>query len=242
MMNRTAFSCRRLAKGFTLIEILVVIAILAAIAAVAYPSYLRYTQNSQRTVCTSNLNELKHLGTQYSSDHYGILPCSGMADDPSTEEYDESMGWWVALSPYVFKGQTEFAPASADEDPKLPGMFRCPAERTLAKYLPDQYVEGLPENISYASWSDNSADPDDKKSPIQTSRGQLLSSIPWLSDGIASPDKSVRTAADFEEYIQPVIERHNGYICVLYADGSIRSIEDPNFKSVAPGLDDKSKR
>lgn len=242
MMNRTVFSCRRPGKGFTLIEILVVIAILAAIAAVAYPSYLRYTQNSQRTVCTSNLNELKHLGTQYSADHYGILPSSGMADDPSTEEYDESMGWWVALAPYVFKGQTEFAPASADEDPKLPGMFRCPAERTLAKFRPDEYVEAIPENISYASWTDNSADPGDKGSGIQTSRGQLLSGIPWLSDGVANRDASIRTKADFEEYVLPIAERHNGYICVLYADGSIRSIEDPSFESTAPGLADKSKR
>lgn len=240
-MNRTAFSYDCPRKGFTLIEILVVISILAAIAAVAYPSYLRYTQNSERTICTSHLNELKHLGTQYSADHYGILPSSGMEDDPSTEEYDESLGWWIALAPYVFKGQTEFAPASADEDPKLPGIFRCPSERKLAKYRPDEYVEAIPENISYASWTDNSADPDSKGSGIQTSRGQLLSTIPWLSDGVASRDKSVRTQADFDEYIQPIIERHNGYICVLFADGSIRSIEDPTFETAAPALAEKNK-
>lgn len=242
MMHTTLPTRSEQTRGFTLIELLVVIALLAALAAVAYPSYLKYSQNSERTVCTSNLNELKHLGTQYSSDHYGILPCSGMQDDPDTVEYDESQGWWVALGPYVFKGESEYAPNSAKDDPKYRSTFRCPSDKRQAKYKPDEFIGANPETVSYASWTDNSADPDDPGSCIQTSRGQLLSGIPWLSDGTAQRDASIRTAADFEEFILPIAERHNGYTCVLYADMAIRSIEDPTFHSVAPGLENKEKK
>ena len=37
---------KRLAKGFTLVELMVVVAIIGIIAAIAYPAYQGYTENA----------------------------------------------------------------------------------------------------------------------------------------------------------------------------------------------------
>lgn len=236
---KISLSSRKSFHGFTLIELLVVIAILASLASVAYTVFLGSQHKSARAQCTTNLNELKHLGTQYAEDHYGVLPCSGMDDDEATENFDESRGWWVALAPYVLTA-FEQQPKSSAILPSLPATFRCPADRAMAGYSRDAYIEATPETVSYTSWTDNSQDPSDTSSSIQISRGQLLSGIPWLSDGIAMEAKSVRTEADFNEVVLPVAERHAGYTCVLYADGSIRQIEEPTFKKIAVGLQHKN--
>ncbi len=232
------FPSRKRSRGFTLIELLVVIAILAALAGVAYTVFLRSQDKSDRAQCMTNFNELKHLGSQYAQDHYGILPCSGMDDDETTENYDEAMGWWVAIAPYVLTAY-EQQPPSISVLPSLPATFRCPADRNTKRYSRSDYVEATPETISYTSWTDNSQDPENPSSSIQTSRGQLLAGIPWLSDGIAMETKSIRNDADFQEYVLPSAERHSDYICVLYADGSIKQIEEPTFKKVAVSLQNK---
>jgi prepilin-type N-terminal cleavage/methylation domain-containing protein len=237
---KTPSAQRYLAKGFTLIEILVVIAILAAIASVAYSAYFGSQQKAERTQCAANLNELKNLGTQFAADHYGILPCSGMEDDESTDNFDESKGWWIALAPYALTTYEE-QPASATTPPELPPCFRCPADRRVARYGKTDYSPGTAENVSYTSWTDNSEDSDNPKSSIQTSRGQNLASIPWLSDGEAMPQKSIRKDSDFTAHVLPHAERHGNYICVLYADGRVKQIEEPTFKKVAKGLEQRKR-
>ncbi len=48
----------RVARGFTLIELMIVVAIVAILAAVAYPSYLNYVQKTRRATATGCLTEL----------------------------------------------------------------------------------------------------------------------------------------------------------------------------------------
>lgn len=52
-MNRLS----RKAKGFTLIELMIVVAIIAILAAIAYPSYINYVVDSRRTTATACLVE-----------------------------------------------------------------------------------------------------------------------------------------------------------------------------------------
>lgn len=49
---------RRPARGFTLIELMIVVAIVAILAAVAYPSYLTHVQKTRRATATACLTEL----------------------------------------------------------------------------------------------------------------------------------------------------------------------------------------
>ncbi len=222
---------RRFNRGFTLIELLVVIAILASLAGVSYSIFMGGQDKSRRAQCMANLKELGNFGQQYASDHYGILPCSGMQDDENTDLFDEGLGWWNALAPYALTAQEQY-PKSINVPPALPGAFRCPADRNVATYDTNDYVEATPETVSYTSWTDNSQNPKDPSSCIQISRGQLLAGVPWLSDGTPLETRSIRTAADFEEYVLPIAERHGNFICVLYADGSIKQIEEPTFEQI----------
>ena len=49
---------KRVRKGFTLIEVMIVVAILAIVATIAYPSYQRYVQQSYRAQAQADLMEI----------------------------------------------------------------------------------------------------------------------------------------------------------------------------------------
>ncbi|MFR4415958.1 MAG: hypothetical protein ACLT8E_00325 [Akkermansia sp.] len=46
---------------------------------------------------------------------------------------------------------------------------------------------------------------------------------------------TVITEQDFEEIVVPALERHQGGIMVLYADGKISPVEDPTLNKVTQG-------
>lgn len=223
-------------KGFTLVELMVVIAIIAALAGIAYPSYMSYIRKADRTTCMSNLRELHKLGTYYAADHRGVFPCSGMQDDRTTPNLDESQGWWVALVPYALPSKEE-QPENRTETVMLPKYFFCPSDSRAVAYFGQPLIPASVDTISYTSWTDNSANKRDPRSGIQNSRGQSVAGIPWLTDGIPSATKSVRNNEDFEEMVLPEIERHGGYICVVYADGKVKEISEPTFRDIAPAMD-----
>ncbi len=50
---------KRMKKGFTLVEIMIVVAIIAILAAVAIPNFISYRKQSQATACVTNLKEIQ---------------------------------------------------------------------------------------------------------------------------------------------------------------------------------------
>jgi prepilin-type N-terminal cleavage/methylation domain-containing protein len=69
---------RRKAKGFTLIELMIVIAIIAILAAILVPNFLRARAQGQLTACKSNLKNIGTAMEMYSTDNQGRYP-SGLS-------------------------------------------------------------------------------------------------------------------------------------------------------------------
>ncbi len=56
---------KKMSKGFTLVEIMIVVAIIAILAAVAIPNFVKYRRNSQAAACVSNLKQLQAASEQW---------------------------------------------------------------------------------------------------------------------------------------------------------------------------------
>ena len=55
---------KRMNKGFTLVEIMIVVAIIAILAAVAIPNFITYRKTSQMNACISNLKQIQSAAEQ----------------------------------------------------------------------------------------------------------------------------------------------------------------------------------
>lgn len=69
----------RRARGFTLIEVMIVVAVLAILAAIAFPSYTQYVNRGKIAEATSGLSELRLRAEKYFADNrtYQVVPASG---------------------------------------------------------------------------------------------------------------------------------------------------------------------
>ena len=56
---------KRMNKGFTLVEIMIVVAIIAILAAVAIPNFINYRKQSQATACVANLKQIQSAKEQF---------------------------------------------------------------------------------------------------------------------------------------------------------------------------------
>lgn len=56
---------KKMTKGFTLIEIMIVVAILAILAAIAIPNFITYRNTAQMNACKSNMQQIVSAAEAY---------------------------------------------------------------------------------------------------------------------------------------------------------------------------------
>ena len=76
----------RSAKGFTLIELIIVIAILATLAGIAYPTYMSIQENAGRTAAKKVCTDIVSAVESFKQDNNGMLPYNTDMVEPDDDD------------------------------------------------------------------------------------------------------------------------------------------------------------
>ena len=76
---------KRMKKGFTLVEIMIVVAIIAILAAVAIPNFLKYRADARSQACVSNMKQLQTAAESWRTTGNNATAVPTIADLVGTE-------------------------------------------------------------------------------------------------------------------------------------------------------------
>ncbi len=85
---------KKLVRGFTLVELLVVIGIIALLVGILLPALAKARDQANTVVCASNMRQFYQLWTLYADDyHQHALPCYYQTGPPA-QSSDAEIDWW----------------------------------------------------------------------------------------------------------------------------------------------------
>jgi len=211
---------RRITRGFTLVELLVVIGIIALLIAILMPSLSRARTQSQRVACMSNLRQLGAAFVMYTNANRGAFP------RPAVNALFEDWIYWHSgrnldesrLVPYL-SGGNKFNPE----------FFRCPAD-TEWQTRAYQYSYTINEYISgYAGYNH----PTLRVSQVKRSSEKILlidESSATVDDGCWAPQNYATDGQNLlsnrhDKQAEKKTDKNAGRGTVLFADGHADFIE-----------------
>lgn len=227
-------------KGFTLIELLVVIAIIAILAAILFPVFAQAREKARQSSCLSNEKQIGLAILSYAQDADETIPQSEYLyksnGTAGTANAYDNMKWMDVIQPYI----------------KNTGVFNCPSDPNAAngKYkTADQRGATAVSPQEFGSYAMNNAYYGQAQSALNPPNGRTLAQIVAPSGTVLVAEaEGLSTTADFywrDSTTQPdsthlttkdpiiapddaagtfgLVQRHQGMINVLWADGHVKS-------------------
>ncbi|MEJ5207493.1 type IV pilin protein [Denitratimonas sp. CY0512] len=105
---------KRVAKGFTLIELMIVVAIVAILAAIAYPSYQEHVRKTRRAQARVDIMQTVQLLERYYSarnTYVGFTPTSISSPPTGTAFYTLTVAGPLSASAFTISAEPQGAQA-----------------------------------------------------------------------------------------------------------------------------------
>lgn len=194
---RYSHAGKQQARGFTLVELLVVIVIIVALAALSFGIGRKAITKSRLTASVNNCRDFGVRLGAYSSDHAGLLPVYHFEDD--------NLYWWGVLV----------------NDPKNDSeleIFRSPNDKAFN-------VKRIEKTISYA-WNTavmgktDGAEPNSDEGQKRMTSFNEPNRVLVLCDGPKGGH-----SGQLESTTLPDEKRYDGKVAALFLDGSGRTLE-----------------
>jgi len=134
--------------GFTLIELLVVIAIIAILAAMLLPVLGRAKAKGLQIACLNNMHQLTVCWYMYAGDNHEELVSNYIAGWPNWTGNAWILG--NVANPSETMNETFIRTGTLFPYNTSLGIYKCPADRVLARAMDPSYPHNLPHLRSYS--------------------------------------------------------------------------------------------
>ncbi|MHC4756187.1 MAG: type II secretion system protein [Planctomycetota bacterium] len=218
--------------AFTLIELLVVISIIALLMAILMPTLARAKELAAEVVCMSNLKQWGIAYSMYTSDHNGQLPRQGFITEKNYFENDNLLFCPLATKEFDQGGRNPFAAwrGGGNSEAKITGSLGV--NNWACSRTEQNSTSGFFATLGDykdACWL--TADQKGSERIPMVFDCAYIYVCPFYSDAPPAFNGEIPTIIHFggwghnpDALKGACIDRHNGYINMLFVDYSVRKV------------------